>query len=611
MKFILKILLLFSLTAQAQLGKEAWHWQFGNKCSLDFSSGVPIVGTSAINTVEGSASVSDPNTGQLLFYTDGTTAWNKNNQQMAYGIGMIGGYGTSTQAALIVPKPGSSTIYYLISADQGGYAGTNMGVHYSIVDMSLNGGLGDITTKNILLTKPPATENVMAVKHCDNKSFWIITHSANSNTFNAYLLNTNGIDSIPVISNIGSICAENMVSGYLKVSPNGSKLAFGDGGGNLDIELFDFNRSNGVLSNPIKIATNDFAYGISFSPDNSKLYASFPGGAYYYIYQYDLSNYTQAAINTSQTLITNGVEYSAMQLATNGKIYVANYYNNIQPTLAVINNPNAQGTNCNFQINAVSFFTGTSCLFGLSNFIDAGYNTNPNDTIIYSSVKNISFCKDGNITLNSNVNYLYNIWSNGDTSNKTTVNSSGIFWVKSNSNSCVEIDTFKIAIKQYPIVNLGNDTGFCSGNIKLAVPNYSSCLWNTGQITNSIQVSHTGVYWVSVNENGCISNDTIIIYPADTSQLRIVYPNIITPNGDNINDYIFFGNDLFTSLHLEIYDRWGKKIFFSDDTQCIWFPAENNEIIDSGTYYYMAQYNISCSNLNQSKTLKGFITVVK
>ena len=188
MKHLLSILLLISFTTRAQLGKEARHWQFGYWCALDFSSNPPIVGIGDFATTEGCASISNVATGQLLFYTDGITAWDRNDNQMPNGFGMIGGQGTSTQAALIVPKPGSSTIYYLISADQGGYfRPPNQGVHYSIVDMSLNGGLGDVTTKNTLLTPPPATEKLTAVRHCNGVDYWIITLPFNSNAFNVYL----------------------------------------------------------------------------------------------------------------------------------------------------------------------------------------------------------------------------------------------------------------------------------------------------------------------------------------------------------------------------------------------------------------------------------------
>ena len=125
-----------------------------------------------------------------MFFTDGTNAWDKNSHRMPNGYGMIGGQGTSTQAALIVPKPGSSTIYYLFSADQGGYVATNQGVHYSVIDMSLNGGLGDVVSgsKNILLTPPPTTEKLMGIKHCDGINYWVITHPFNTNAFYAYLV---------------------------------------------------------------------------------------------------------------------------------------------------------------------------------------------------------------------------------------------------------------------------------------------------------------------------------------------------------------------------------------------------------------------------------------
>ena len=127
-------------------------------------------------------------------------------------------------------------------------------------------------------------------------------------------------------------------------------------------------------------------------------------------------------------------------------------------------------------------------------------------------------------------------------------------------------------------------------------------------------MSNAGTYWVAVNLNTCISYDSIIIY-SDTNHLNIIYPNIITPNGDNVNDYIVFGNDLFNSLHIEIYNRWGKRIFISDDPLCIWEPEEDltvgDKTIDDGTLYYIARYSLSCGNETETKTLKGFITVIR
>jgi hypothetical protein len=105
MKFILKILLLFSFAAQAQLGKEAWHWEMGDDVSLDFSTGSPVQGIAAMTTEGGCASMSDQNTGKLLFYTDGNRMWNKNNHLMPNGFALYGSLDTATtsQHVIIIP----------------------------------------------------------------------------------------------------------------------------------------------------------------------------------------------------------------------------------------------------------------------------------------------------------------------------------------------------------------------------------------------------------------------------------------------------------------------------------------------------------------------------
>jgi len=85
-----------------------------------------------------------------------------------------------------------------------------------------------------------------------------------------------------------------------------------------------------------------------------------------------------------------------------------------------------------------------------------------------------------------------------------------------------------------------------------------------------------------------------------------VLPNIVTPNNDGINDFIDFGKFQFSTLQLEIYNRFGTTIFESNNPTCIWKPT-----VDDGTYFYTAQYSITCNSEKQTKTLKGFITVIR
>ena len=115
---------------------EAANWYFGVNAGLNFSSGAPVLDLNGqLATNEGCGSISDAN-GDLLFYTDGITVWEKNHNQMPNGFGLMGDP-SSTQSGIIIPLPGSEVIYYIFTVDSS--AGDH-GFRYSIVDMSFNNG---------------------------------------------------------------------------------------------------------------------------------------------------------------------------------------------------------------------------------------------------------------------------------------------------------------------------------------------------------------------------------------------------------------------------------------------------------------------------------------
>jgi hypothetical protein len=412
--------------------------------------------------------------------------------------------------------------------------------------------------------------------------------------------------------------------GYLKASPNGKKLALAICYTYDIVELYDFDASTGVITNPITIPIGyDGVYGISFSPDNSKLYATIIDD----LVQYDLSSGVAATIIASEIAIASlpyGLPryfFGAIQIGPDDRIYVAspNF-----ATLSIINNPNALGAACNYLSDTIAYLGGSGvgvCEGGLPNFIDGGvWVTNP---LLTTNNIDTTLCVGSNIKIDAGGGFSKYSWSTGDTTQIIKINNPGIYTVKCkldsaqlDSSQCFfRYDTFKVALQTYPKVNLGRDTDICSGYIRLSVPvGDSSYLWSTGSTYNSISVTNAGTYWVAVDLNTCISYDSITIY-SDTNHIHIVFPNIITPNGDNINDFIQFGNPLFNTLHIEIYNRWGRRIFISDDPECVWYPEEDplavNETIDDGTVYYVAKYSLSCGGETETKTTKGFITVVK
>ncbi len=358
-------------------------WYFGDHAGLDFNSGSPVFtsggqvdfpdGTHS----EGSASICD-SSGNLLFYTNGKTVWNKNHLMMPNGNGLWGNW-SSTQAALIVPQPGSSRYYYIFTTDGFYNASLDKGLRYSIVDMCLDNGNGNViwNQKNILVLDTVA-EKLTAVRHGNGTDYWIITHKYYSDAFYAFQLSANGIVDT-VISHIGSFHPLGLqypvaAIGQLKASPDGHKLAIGNGNSNNCIaEYFDFDPLAGTVSNFVNVqwdTLNNF-YGISFSPDNTKLYFA----CNYYshgIYQFDLiaGGGDPDSVSASRTLVTDSsYAYLALQLGPDGKIY-STHTPTTTSFLGVINNPNASGLACNFADNLISL-SGQSASYGLPNFVDS------------------------------------------------------------------------------------------------------------------------------------------------------------------------------------------------------------------------------------------------
>src|SRR5665213_1168130 len=101
---------LISLAEKALAQKEGNIWYFGNHAGIDFNTGAAFALTDgAMSTLNGCATISNA-AGKLLFYTDGITVYDKTHHVMLNGTGLNGGL-SSTQSAIIVPKPLSNSLY--------------------------------------------------------------------------------------------------------------------------------------------------------------------------------------------------------------------------------------------------------------------------------------------------------------------------------------------------------------------------------------------------------------------------------------------------------------------------------------------------------------------
>jgi gliding motility-associated-like protein len=344
---------------------ETAKWYFGYGGAIDFMTSSPTtLAVSSMSVWEGCASVAD-GSGNLLFYTDGETIWNSSHLVMANGTG-LNGYGTASQAAVIVKNPNGSNQYYVFTlAGLNAALNLTLGLHYSIIDMNLASGSGSVTIKNVPLFVGACEEQLAAGRHCNGIDAWVIIREGNTNNFRSYLLTSAGMSSVAVVSAVATSSFGPWV-GCMKVSPTGKKLAsvapFNG------IELHNFDNNTGMISNPAFLPIQNpppqqpanQIYGVEFSPDGSKLYSTVLQGTLSNVYQWDL-----CAGNAQTTMSVQGVSLLSLQRGPDGKIYVANSFTT---TLGIISSPNQSGTNCNYVVHGISLAPKQS-RHGLPNFI--------------------------------------------------------------------------------------------------------------------------------------------------------------------------------------------------------------------------------------------------
>ncbi len=531
------VLTFLNLTGQAQ--KETRNWFFATKAGLNFATGTPAaVITGSINNAEGSACMSD-SSGSLLFYTDGVTVYNKNHVMMANGNGLFGDY-SSTQSALIVKKPGSATLYYIFTTDDGGTGGMN-GLNYSIVDMSLAAGLGSVTTKNTNLYAP-SCEKLSAVKHCNGTDVWILSHELTTNVFRNFLLTASGVNTTPVLSAVGSTITNAAAIGQMKFSPNGRKLGLAIFDGNIPpqpnpppniggFELYDFDPATGLVSNFVKLHSDWSAYGCEFSQDGTKFYGSLFSGDQ--MYQWNVCAGSSAAIVASEyTLVPGGSNnnFGSMQLASNGKIYIAQKQ---KQSLSVINNPNALGSACNYSYLAVPLGQRTADL-NLPNFMSSYFKA-PSPPFTYSlvSCKTASFSAGPAATVCAAAGFSLSSvqWSFGDplsgSSNTAsgstpthTFSSAGNYQVKCIYNYQCSSDTVAMTVTVSPVsapsLTVAGTFTICKGDVRsYTVSGANTYSWSTNSSSNTVILSPTITSTYSVTGTntltGCQSTQVLTL----------------------------------------------------------------------------------------------------
>ncbi len=508
------------------------QWYFGEFAGIDFNTQppTPLADANMMLSPEGCATISDIG-GQLLFYTDGVTVWNKEHNVMLNGTN-IGGENTAAQSALIIPFADDGTLFWIFTTEEV-YGDFEYQLKYSIVDMKGDTARGEVITKNNILAKE-STERLTASGFTANSL--VIAHEFGNNVFRGYQIIPEGISAA-----IYSVAGENdpyqdqlTGRGYMKISPAAGIIATASGSstGN-GVEICDYDFATGVISNGRMIdigepAANQ-AYGIEISPAGNRLYVSTIGGGSK-LMQFDLdslgSNNEEADIAATKFDYGNvGGVLGALQVGPDGALYGAI---DGSPDLMLIQSPDAN----NAPVNPTGFnLAGRISRLGLPNFVQVQGMTAPPPGMTIATA-----CV-GQPTAFSAVGRDPSIetyaWDFGDGTGTGFLSSPDTTHVYNNDstyivtltlrNRCdvdsVFTDTITVfSIPELPMVP--NDTALCGSNsLTLSAWDVDRpdlrYYWSTGDTTRSVTFTAPAIVDVAIsNTDGCAS-DTLTVFIGD------------------------------------------------------------------------------------------------
>jgi gliding motility-associated-like protein len=178
-------------------------------------------------------------------------------------------------------------------------------------------------------------------------------------------------------------------------------------------------------------------------------------------------------------------------------------------------------------------------------------------------------------------------------------------------SNCSASDTIDVSMIYKPIANLGSDTIVCLDQSFMLSPTTDSTdsyLWNNGSTLSYLLLDQAGTYWVELS-NACATLRDSIEITYEDCDCHIYVPNTFTPNEDYLNDNFKISYSCDSSyFSVQIFNRWGREIFFSNDVTINWDGKENgNECIED-IYVYLIKFK----NESSKETIRtGRINLVR
>ena len=371
-------------------------WYFGSAVKMDFGasgSNPPVISYDTANAYAGEGvTVVTDKTGQLIFRSNGREVRDSSGAVMQNSDG-LNANNSATQAVVAFPLDRVGVKYAIVTNTTINEPGGEGELYYSVVDMSLNGGLGavDPAKKNIKLGTATgyAAEALTAAPNAGGDGYWVYTYTPGTNNILGFQFKLDGtVSASPVISYTSSVIRKCIQIGYgsLYFDKAQTTLLMNTGTSGCPapeynastLRLLDMNTATGVLTERLswlagtsqhEANSSNSGYTADFSPSEKYVYYSqiYPAR----VYRYNIENATSgAAIKATEEFVgfpssvfTGG---GHIRRAPDGKMYVAN---NGYANISVIDRPDELFGSIGWRPQAITLPSGSVSRFGLPQMV--------------------------------------------------------------------------------------------------------------------------------------------------------------------------------------------------------------------------------------------------
>ncbi|MGG7550434.1 choice-of-anchor L domain-containing protein [Chryseobacterium arthrosphaerae] len=222
---------------------------------------------------------------------------------------------------------------------------------------------------------------------------------------------------------------------------------------------------------------------------------------------------------------------------------------------------------------------------------------------IVSTLKGGHICKGDKITLDAGTGpgYTY-LWSTGDTTQTIVASTPGEYSVTISNGVCSQ--TFKTKVIDAIIPEIVKVDFDDRGTIIITATNPSNGILEYS-IDNGVTWKASNVF-TNVPKNKVISIRVRVKYTSCVGFLEFftfVMKNVITPNGDNINDVIDFSGVIdYKDFSGQVFDRYGKEVFKAEKIRPYWDGYFQGKKLPTASYWYQVTYEDPASKQTTVKT---------